>query len=101
MATIDAYGLFLFAKDEAVVEEKIEDHNNDGGEDKGTGSENEFIGKWKMYGASNIMSEFVEWGKEAKKLSKSWCDGDGKNSIPNKESDDGVFSDGTFFPGDF
>lgn len=54
-----------------------------------------------MYGASNIMSEFVEWGKEAKKLSKSWCDGDGKNSIPNKESDNGVFGDGTFFPGDF
>lgn len=42
----NVYGLFLFAKDEAVVEEKIEDHNNDGGEDKGTGSENEFIGKW-------------------------------------------------------
>ncbi len=49
---MDMRGLFSiigglsFTKDEAVVEEEIENHNNDGGENKGAGSENEFIGKW-------------------------------------------------------
>ena len=34
-------------------------------------------------------------------MSKAWCDGNSKNSIPNKESDDGVLSDSAFFPSDF
>lgn len=38
-------GDLLFTKNEFIVEEEVENHNNDGVEDKSTGGEDEFIGK--------------------------------------------------------
>ena len=61
---IDTRGLvficcFLFTEDEAVVEEEIKNHNNNGVEDEGAGGENEFISKRQMNGASDIEGEFI------------------------------------------
>ncbi len=52
-----------------------------------------------MYGAGDTVGEFVEWSEETEELGKTWCNGDGKHCIPNKKSDDGMFGDSTFFPG--
>ncbi len=61
---IDTRGLvficcFLFAEDEAVIEEEIKNHNNDRIEGESASSENEFISKRQMNGASDVESEFV------------------------------------------
>ena len=47
---IEMRGLFfigdlLFAENKFIVKEEVENHNNDGVEDKSTGGEDEFIGK--------------------------------------------------------
>lgn len=65
---------FLFLEDEAVVEKKIDNHDDDGVEAKCTGSENKFIGKWKMKGATDIVGKIVEWGEHAEKLGETRSD---------------------------
>ena len=65
---------FLFLEDEAVIEKKIDNHNDDGVEAKCTGSENKFIGKWKMEGATDIVGKIVEWGEHAEKLGETRSD---------------------------
>lgn len=54
---------FLIAKDEAVIEEEIKDHDDCGCKDKGTGSEDELVGKRQMHERGNIESEFIERGE--------------------------------------
>ena len=54
-----------------------------------------------MDGFADVKSEFVEWGQMTKKLSEPRTNGDSKEGIPDEESDDGVFGDVAFFPGDF
>lgn len=54
-----------------------------------------------MDGFANVKSEFVEWSQMTKKLSEPRTNGDGEESVPDEESDDGVFGDVAFFPGDF
>ena len=103
---IDTMGLlficcFLFAEDETVVEEEIEDHNNNRIEGESASSENEFVGKRQMDSVSNIESEFVQRGEQAKKLGECGCDGDGEDGIPDEESNNGMFGDGALFPCDF
>ena len=65
---------FLFFEDEAVVEKKIDNHNDDGVEAKCTGGENKFIGKWKMKGSTDIVGKIVEWGEHAEKLGETRSD---------------------------
>ena len=67
------YG-FFFLEDEAVVEKKIDNHNDDGVEAKCTGGENKFIGKWKMKGTTDIVGKIVEWGEHAEKLGETRSD---------------------------
>ena len=33
-------------------------------------------------------------------MSKAWGDGNGEHGVPDEKSDDGMLSNGTFFPGD-
>ena len=33
-------------------------------------------------------------------MSKAWGDGDGKHGVPDKEPNNGMLGDGTFFPSD-
>ena len=54
-----------------------------------------------MDGFANVKSEFIEWGQMTKKLGEPRTNGDSKESVPDKESDDGVFGDVALFPGDF
>ena len=54
-------GSFLFAKDETVVEEEVEDHDNYRIKCKSTGSKDELIGEGKMDGTSDIVGKFVKW----------------------------------------
>ena len=54
-----------------------------------------------MDGFANVKSEFIEWSEEAEELGEPRADSNGKENIPNEKSDDGVFSDVTFFPSDF
>ena len=54
-----------FGEDKFVVEEKVYNHYDDGGENECAGSKNKFVGEGKMYGASDIEGEFVERSEEA------------------------------------
>ena len=92
---------WLFAKNEAVVEEKVNNHNDGRSKDESAGGEDEFIVKGEVKGACNIESEFVKWSEETKELSESRGDGDGEDGIPDEEFVDGGFSDFTLLPGDF
>mgnify|MGYP006898694012 CR=1 FL=1 len=64
----------LFLKDEAVIEKKIDNHDDDGVEGEGASGKNEFIGKWKMEGATDIVGKIVEWGEHAEKLGETRSD---------------------------
>lgn len=68
--------LFSFAEDEFVVEEKIENHNDDGSEDKSTGGESKIIRKWNMERLKNIESKLIKWSDETEKLGEYWDDGE-------------------------
>ena len=67
------YG-FFFLKDEAVVEKKIDNHNDNGVKGESASSKNEFIGKWKMEGATDIVGKIVKWGEHAEKLGETRSD---------------------------
>ena len=54
-----------------------------------------------MYGVGNTISEFVKRSKKTKQLSEARGDSDGKYGIPDKESNNGMFSNCAFFPSDF
>ena len=54
-----------------------------------------------MDGAGNIIDKFVERSKKAKKLRKARSDSNGKHSVPDEKSDNGMFGDLALFPGDF
>lgn len=54
-----------------------------------------------MYSASNIVGEFVERSKKAEELGEGGGNGNGKHSVPDEKSDDGVLGDLAFFPGNF
>lgn len=76
------------AKNEFVVEKKINNHNDDGSEGEGSGGENELVSEREMDSLTYIVGEFVEWGEEAKKLGESGSDGDSEHGIPNEKTDD-------------
>ena len=63
-----------FLEDEAVVEKKIDNHNDDGVKGESASGKNEFIGKWKMKGATDIVGKIVEWGEHAEKLGETRSD---------------------------
>ena len=48
---------------------------------------------------SDAIGKFVEWSEKAKELCKTRSNGNGKYSIPNEKSDDGMLGDCTLFPG--
>ena len=54
-----------------------------------------------MDGFADVKSEFVEWSEKAEKLGEPWTNGDSEEGVPDEESDDGMFGDVAFFPGDF
>ena len=54
-----------------------------------------------MDSAGNIIDKFVERSKKAKKLRKARSDSNGKHSVPDEKSDNGMFGDFALFPGDF
>lgn len=73
---------FGFAKNEAVVEEVVEDHSDDVDENENAGAFDEFIRKRNVEGDTDIIGEFIERSNEAKKPSKARAENDGKKSIP-------------------
>lgn len=54
-----------------------------------------------MDSAGNIIDKFVERSKKAKKLRKARSDSNGKHSVPDEKSDNGMFGDFALFPGNF
>lgn len=66
------------AKNETVVKEEVENHDNASGKAKSASGKSELVAKWKVEGLENIVGEFVEWGKETEELSKTWSDGESK-----------------------
>ena len=54
-----------------------------------------------MYGVGDTVSEFVKRSKKTKQLSEARGDSNGKYGIPDKESNNGMFSNCAFFPSDF
>ena len=50
---------------------------------------------------ANVVNEFVEWGKEAKKLGETWADRKSEKKIPDEKFVDGGFGNVTLFPSDF
>ena len=91
----------LFLEDEAVVEKKIDNHDDDGVKGESASGKNEFIGKWKMESATDIVGKIVEWGEHAEKLGETRSDEKSEQSIPDKEADDCNFGNMTLFPSDF
>ena len=54
-------GSFLFSKDETVVEEEVEDHDNYRIKYKSAGSKDELIGERKMNSTGDVVGKFVKW----------------------------------------
>ena len=71
-------GDFLFAKNEFIVKEEIENHDDYRREGKWSSSKDKFISKGQINGWGDIEGKFVKWGDKTKKLSKCWTDNDGK-----------------------
>ena len=54
-----------------------------------------------MDGFANVKSEFVEWSQKAEELGEPRTNGNSEEGVPDEKSDNGVFGDVAFFPGDF
>ena len=54
-----------------------------------------------MYGASDVVGEFVKRSKKTEELRESGSNSYGEHGVPDEESNNGMFGDGTFFPSDF
>ena len=50
---------------------------------------------------SNVIDKFVKRSKKTEELSKSWGDNNSDYGVPDEKSDNGMFSNCAFFPGDF
>lgn len=53
-----------------------------------------------MDSPDNVIGQFVEWSKKAEELSEPRADSDGKEGIPDKKTNNGMFGDMALFPGD-
>lgn len=53
-----------------------------------------------MYGASDVVGEFVKRSKKTEELRESGSNSYGEHGVPDEESNNGMFGDGTFFPSD-
>lgn len=78
----------MFIKNEPVVKEEIQDHDDNRSKNESTGGEDEVVGKGEMKGGRNVEGEIIEGGKKAKKLSEAWSDGDSEHGVPDEEPDD-------------
>ena len=90
-----------FIKDEFVIEEEIDNHDDEGGESEGAGGEDEFVREGEVNGGADIIDEFVERGEETEKLGTGGSDGDGKKGVPDEKTVDGCFGNVALLPSDF
>ena len=79
-----AFG-FASTKNEIIVEQEIDKHNNCGSEDEGASGQDELMGKGEMKGFRNAEGEIVEWGEKAEKLGKKRAKNEGNRKIPDEE----------------
>ena len=54
-----------------------------------------------MYGASDVVGEFIKRSKKTEELRESGSNSYGEHGVPDEESNNGILSDSTFFPSDF
>lgn len=50
---------------------------------------------------ADMKGEFVERSQKTEELGEPGANSNGEEGVPNEKSDDGVFGDFAFFPGDF
>lgn len=57
-------GSFLFSKDETVIEEEVEDHDNYRSKNESASGKDKLISERYMYGRGDIESELIKWSDE-------------------------------------
>ena len=84
---VGIWGLLMFMKNEPVVKEEIQDHDDNRSKNESTGGEDEVVGKGEMEGGRNIEGKIVERGEKTEKLGEARGDGDGEHGVPDEEPD--------------
>ena len=90
-----------FGEDEAVVEEEVDNHNDEGIQDESAGRLDEFVGEREVDGVADVESELIKRGNEAEKLGEERAEEDAKYGVPDEKAVGGEFGDFAFLPGDF
>lgn len=91
---------FLLAKNEAVVEEIVENHSDKSGKAENAGTFDEFVVKREMNGGGNVEGKFVNWSDKTEEPSEERADNEGGKEIPSKKHSYAVFGDRAFLPSD-
>ena len=95
------YWWFGITKYKFVIKEIVEHHGDGGGKTKDAGGFYEIVVKWNVQIGKNIKGKFVDWSNKTKEPGKKWTDGNGGETVPEKEHNDTTFGNMAFFPGDF
>lgn len=93
-------GFFGFAKDEFIVKEEVDNHDDDIGEDEDAGAFDEVVVKREADAGSNLVGKIIDGMKETKKPSEAGTDEESESGVPNEKSDDAVFAGISLFPSD-